>query len=219
MNDIFDYNFFEDAIEDVDVYDEYGDSAMEVTEMQLIGAAVFILTRIASDIRRSGYVNKRIADMHMRESVLDVDALMKTGMSRRQAENEYRKTVNFLISKNFVKDNITPQSTSITYSDLTKTGLVFIYGYYDKLGKIDVYTIKNAIKAKNHLGIITTANIFGAVIEIALYTFGAVSIGGILGVLVWIMSACHTAIAAYTEYAPTYYFDKQQPENISPYIS
>lgn len=186
MENIFDQEFFNiEATEDVYIYDDQNEVATEVTLGQTIGLVVSLITHMISYSRR---FNKQRAKANaMQGTFLDIDKIINSGIPKAQAVSEYKKTVKFLISKRFVTDNITTKSTKIDYSDLTPEGLKFISGYYDKIGKIDIYTVKKAVEynKSNVYKQIKAGKILSAIATTILSIIGGAMTGAsILGVTV-----------------------------------
>lgn len=180
MENIFDQEFFNiEATEDVNVYDDQNEVATEVTLGQTIGLFLTAISNIISGSRRLYKKGK------LQGTFLDIDKIINSGIPKAQAVSEYKKTVKFLISKRFVTGNITTNSTKIDYSDLTPEGLKFVIGYYDKIGKIDLYTVKTAIE-HNKSSVykqVRAGKILSAIATTIMSIIGGTMVGGILGVI------------------------------------
>jgi hypothetical protein len=183
MENIFNQDFFYTATEDVDVTDENFDDVATESAVQLIGSIIYAATSIISSARTASRDAK--IDRGMQGTFLSVDKLISSGLPKEQAVAEYKKTLKFLISKNFVNENITLKSNTIDFRDLTEDGADFIMGYYDKIGKIDTYTIKKAAEANKSklVNLVKAGNILGAILELIGYVVGAHMVGGVIGIV------------------------------------
>ena len=212
-DNIFDESYFTD--------EEY-DVATETIVIDL-GYLIWIIGAVIRFIR----LNKvDVNPGKLKGKFLDLDKLIEAGIPEEQAVSEYKKTVKFLISRNFVKPNITIASNSIDYEDLTPNGKKFLSGYYERIGKIDTYSINKALKEENSNIVkkLNTKNIINAIVAALVQVLGGVLTGGSLGVVMVVLSVITggldiAATASDLKYNRNYYKknlpDKDQENNES----
>ena len=147
MQDIFDENYF-DNIEPAE------EDALAV--ISTANFALWVANRLV-----------KIVTTHLKsKSVLvSYDRMIQKGVPENIAKKETSKAVNYLIRHRYVSADITRNSTTVKYTDLTEDGKHFIDKYYMRLGKIDEFTLKKAIEAKSKkLETVSTVNEFTTIL-------------------------------------------------------
>lgn len=167
---IFDTDYFDDtAIEDITSCDDSGDSAMEFVNPD-------VLIHLSLVIDWTKRIIRWVRHSRKNGVFLDVDKIMESSIPEDQAIAEYKKTLKFLIDKKFVKPKITMDSTIIYYNDLTAKGYQFINGYYDKLSKVDTFTITKSVEANSSklIPIVKAGKVFTSILSAVLWITGAI---------------------------------------------
>lgn len=164
-----------------DVYDT-DDYASESTKLRR-GATSILLGSLGEAIYNSIHtakINKSV--------VASIGGLIRAGFSEADAKKHMKATIKTFKSKRFLYGDFDDNSDTIRFSDLTESGKDYIKGFYNKLDKIDEYSVEKAVKARRSTNFtasdvgktIAMINIVCGIINIP-FTYGISLIGTAIG--------------------------------------
>jgi hypothetical protein len=165
---------YDDSYFDMDA--DY-DTACESMALLTIGTVLSItgdlISIIKSNLRMSR--NSKLTGV-----MLNAKKIENSGVfTKDAAKKEYKKALNFLIKNKYVHGNITMNSEQVFYKDLTPEGQQFILGYFESIGKIDTFTLREAAKELDSDGKISRAG--DLVSAIVMLITKSVGVGLIVG--------------------------------------
>lgn len=158
-DEIFMDEYFDDAIEDIDLdmYDEY-DIAEENTALKkfAVGALTGPLGILIGNIIHNSRVNKSV--------VIDRRMVCAT-FGDKEGNKSYNQAMNFFI-KNDLLDQRYANADRVKYTDLTKKGKLFMNGYYSKLNEIQQFDMDKARDNSNNVNAQAVVQTVGVVADV-----------------------------------------------------
>lgn len=158
-DEIFMDEYFDDAIEDIDLdmHDEY-DIAEENTALKkfAVGALTGPLGILVGNIIHNSRVNKSV--------VIDRRMVCAT-FGEKDGNKSYNQAMNFFI-KNDLLDQRYANADRVKYTDLTKKGKLFMNGYYSKLNEIQQFDMDKARDNSNNVNAQAAVQTVGVIADV-----------------------------------------------------